>query len=1013
MSGGSPEGSLWAKWDLHVHSPASIRHGYGRQEAQAWDDFLTDLERLPPEFKVIGINDYLFLDGYRRVLAARAAGRLANIQCVFPVVELRLNIFGGTDEHLRRVNYHVIFSDQVDPDDIEHQFLNAIAASYVLQPEYEASLQWRASPTRSSLSELGRRIKASVPTVKRGQFQSDLEEGFNNFNVPLDVIHDALDKHPFRDRCITAVGKAEWSAIKWNDQSIAEKKNVINRAKLVFVAASSPDDWRTARDYLADSGVNAHLVDCSDAHYLSTDTSQKDRIGNCFTWIHADPTFSGLQHAITEFKDRVFVGDIPDQERLIEAHPTKYLRRVSIRKDPQSALSETWFATDLPLNPGFVAIIGNKGNGKSALADTLGLLGSSANQAHASFLNEKRFCDPRHNLAADFAASVTWRSGEVTTRQLDEDVAAKETERLKYLPQSLIEEICTELPGPVDSQFERELRQVIFSHVPLADRLGERNLDGLLQRLTGATEERLRLLRGQLAPTDADIATIEDSLAPDHRAKLEDELRNKQAELDAHESLKPDVVVRPVDDPFAKAESVELAGRIAALREERARVAAQVQSARDRAAEQAALATRAQAAIERVRNLELEYEAFVAAVQEDLAALGLSVADIVTFTVTLGSLETAAEAANRLRNAAQMELNPREDGTPAATVQSLDKELGDLAKKLDAPNRAYQEYLEKLEDWERRRSAIVGDSSEQGTVTFLVQQLSALDDLPERLRSERQRRAAKTRQIHEELLSLANQYRRAYAAVVEFVESHPLAKRFGLEFQVALVEEGFKEKFWRMINRAVLGSFSGVDEGETVLDGLLQSVDWNSTSGVMALLSELDRRLHEDTRPGRGQVTQVPPQLRRGAGTAELYDMIWGLEYLIPRYELQSAGRPISRISPGEKGTLLLIFYLLVDQSDVPLVMDQPEENLDNETVFTLLVPAFKEAKRRRQLVVVTHNPNIAVVADADQVICARFADGEISYSSGSIENESIVRRLVDVLEGTRPAFDNRDEKYN
>ena len=64
-------GSTWRKGDLHVHTPASIVHNYPGEESAAWDAFLADIEALPPEFKVIGINDYLFVDGYERVLHAK------------------------------------------------------------------------------------------------------------------------------------------------------------------------------------------------------------------------------------------------------------------------------------------------------------------------------------------------------------------------------------------------------------------------------------------------------------------------------------------------------------------------------------------------------------------------------------------------------------------------------------------------------------------------------------------------------------------------------------------------------------------------------------------------------------------------------------------------------------------------------------------------------------------------------------------------------------------------------
>ena len=98
-----------------------------------------------------------------------------------------------------------------------------------------------------------------------------------------------------------------------------------------------------------------------------------------------------------------------------------------------------------------------------------------------------------------------------------------------------------------------------------------------------------------------------------------------------------------------------------------------------------------------------------------------------------------------------------------------------------------------------------------------------------------------------------------------------------------------------------------------------------------------------------------------------------------------------------------------------PLVIDQPEENLDNQTVYELLVPCMKEAKQWRQIFIVTHNPNLAVVCDAEQVIWADL-DKKNNYImrhvSGAIENPDINKAIVDILEGTMPVFDNRDSKY-
>ena len=79
------------------------------------------------------------------------------------------------------------------------------------------------------------------------------------------------------------------------------------------------------------------------------------------------------------------------------------------------------------------------------------------------------------------------------------------------------------------------------------------------------------------------------------------------------------------------------------------------------------------------------------------------------------------------------------------------------------------------------------------------------------------------------------------------------------------------------------------------------------------------------------------------------------------------------------------------------------------------VVPVINEAKKTRQILMVTHNPNLAVVCDAEQIISARFDRpnrSKISYYSGSIEEAQSNTNVVTILEGTKPAFDNRNQKY-
>jgi predicted ATP-dependent endonuclease of OLD family len=127
----------------------------------------------------------------------------------------------------------------------------------------------------------------------------------------------------------------------------------------------------------------------------------------------------------------------------------------------------------------------------------------------------------------------------------------------------------------------------------------------------------------------------------------------------------------------------------------------------------------------------------------------------------------------------------------------------------------------------------------------------------------------------------------------------------------------------------------------------------------------------------------------------------------------------VEKLSPGTRGIVLLLLYLAIDRIDRrPLLIDQPEENLDPKSVFDDLVPHFREARKRRQVIIVTHNANLVVNTDADQVIVATSEPAAtgglplIRYESGSLENSNIRKAVCDILEGGERAFLERERRY-
>lgn len=321
-------------------------------------------------------------------------------------------------------------------------------------------------------------------------------------------------------------------------------------------------------------------------------------------------------------------------------------------------------------------------------------------------------------------------------------------------------------------------------------------------------------------------------------------------------------------------------------------------------------------------------------------------------------------------------------------------------------------YLISEEDFEAK-AKIIGTEDALGSIKALQKQLIDLDGLPSYLKTLRQQRSRRLLEIFREKQKLRAYYETYYGAVQKFLKQHPLAasEQFQLTFNVSMVESGFSDAFLGRLNRRKLGPFMGDEEGAAEMKRLLDNSSFESALGTLRFTKALLGMMTERD----GKALLVKDQLRQGVTVQEIYDFVFSLGFLSPIYNLRWDGKGLEQLSPGERGNLLLIFYLLVDQDDIPLVIDQPEENLDNQTVFKTLVPCIKNAKKRRQIVMVTHNPNLAVVCDAEQIICAEMQkddENAVTYTSGSIEDPIINRRIVDILEGTRPAFDKRDDKY-
>lgn len=201
------------------------------------------------------------------------------------------------------------------------------------------------------------------------------------------------------------------------------------------------------------------------------------------------------------------------------------------------------------------------------------------------------------------------------------------------------------------------------------------------------------------------------------------------------------------------------------------------------------------------------------------------------------------------------------------------------------------------------------------------------------------------------------------------------------------------------------GVFQGRDSSNEKMKSLLADTDFEDYDSLKNMIDEITNVITEDFDHASLKVSNR--QL--------FYDDLFDLGFLNINFRLNVGNKCLDELSPGERGIALLLFYLALSKDNSPIIIDQPEDNLDNQSVFSKLVPSIKNARKNRQVIIVTHNPNIAIACDADQIIYSQMdkTNQSFLYVSGAIEDGKMKQHVTDVLEGTMPAFELRRKKYN
>lgn len=737
------------------------------------------------------------------------------------------------------------------------------------------------------------------------------------------------------------------------------------------------------------------LIMCSDNH-SPKEYTVKERL-----WIKANLTFAGLKQCLYQPQERVYIGNVPPALDRVTKNKQNNISSISCsRVDHPVNTDSNWFNFSIPLNPSMAAIIGNKGSGKSAFSDIIGHLCRCNTMESASFLNDKRFRKSPKNYASDYCAALTWLDGETRSSTLAASQENSYIEDAQYLPQKYIEDVCNDF-GDV---FQKEIDKVIFSYVDKTDRGDAQNLEELVKLKSKPLEIRFQDERIKLEDVNRKIIELERKKTSEYRRIVSESFENAEEKLKRHEKSKPTEAKRPEQ----KDSDVEYQAKLSVLNQGIQEKKDEIKKATEELAEINTFLDDIRTVVAQISLLKTQFEGVQVQIEALVGKYNLERTDCaIELTTPMEFLTELIRKAEEDKKCLQNSISAEDSGF-SAKLANLEAEKAALISSADVEEKLYQKYLADLAEWNEKRSILIGDRDTDGSIEFYKKELDYVDT---KLDSEYGALVAErddiTKRIYEGITELSKIYQSIYAPVQGEITQLLGDLEDGVQFQaeVFMKNANLAQTILNFINQRFNGKYGRSHNSLQEIEACVKNSDFGNEDGVMSFVHNMAEVITDDFETAE----------RRVSKRQEYYDFIFGLEYVGVNFKLKMGCRSLEELSPGERGIVLLIFYLALSKESKPIIIDQPEDNLDNQSVYSKLVPCICRAKQKRQVIIVTHNPNIAVACDAEQIIyCEKDKDTrQIRYESGAIENPAIRDHVVDVLEGTMPAFDLRRLKYN
>ena len=975
-----PKGSQWRKWDLHVHTPASYENSF-----ENWDSYVKLLreQAITHEISVAGITDYFSVEGYEKLLTGYAdekypypALELQNGRYLYlmPSVELRL---GELPRDREAINLHVLFDPKLKPNNIRINFLENLPITY------------RGTEYKCKKDHL---IKIGHAEINDSRVNGNLDTNYSDRNESK-YIKKALEM------------------ITVYSMDLEETLNQVNEAM---------NDQNLDKDYLILSAKKGHgSINSFDWSPEFVNGDNLGREGNTKQTIlkHTDICFSN------EESDRRFL--------------------LGENEDAPLAEIKTRFEGPIPC-----------------------IWGSDAH-------SEETLFHPSQGNTRDYTwikANPTFRGLRQITYEPDERVRVRQSKPQKREPYLVIDQV----------KFVGEAEEEIFPKTPIKfnpyltsiiggkstgksllihyiakaiskqeanerlkdlDQIGGYDLveeNNLNFEVTWGDGEKLVLNRSQNSSSrkvfyipqtyinnlsegeegKGDINNFilnivkQDESLDTFYTKRKEEIKtiSKHIQNRINELIQTDQEVEQLKEKRREIGDLEgIEKYIKELKEEVQKLQEESDFSEKQHKKIDKLEQRLQKKKEEKETLEGDFKT----VEKFLTAIESEVEDIVSSRRETVDLISNEKIKSSFKNELDflMDLEDRLERSRLRLYQFIANQINTakdkrrmIAKKLD-PLKDVQKLSTEYEDKKQK----INEEKEK---------LGEVNDYNDKIDIKKEKAQRKLAKIFDDYQKIFQKYQ---DIIEKFEDSQDVFSDIDIEFKIGFHENQFNEKtFDKFLNKNDLKqemeNFGFLFENNS----LSFSFDASEHVDFIKKLFKRVRKEEIDT--------------KKGVSTPEALKSIL-TDFFFVDTKISYKNDNLNNMSPGKKGLVLLKILIELTKDKYPILIDQPEDDLDNRSVYTELVDFIKEKKKDRQIIMVTHNPNLAVGADSEEVLIANQAGQDnarknkkyrFEYVAGGLENsfenseqgnilwsQGIREHVCEILEGGKTAFEEREEKYS